>query len=114
MIEASVVIEDSSGKMLRVAVFSPPSLQHVVQSGVQEAVVVAAKVASVTEAWRLASVRALVASVREAWRLASAQLLVLWEVAVEQTVSSAVSSACRLSSQRPGPVCWSVRCRGVV
>ena len=37
-----MVVEYSSGKMLQVAVFSPPSLRYVVQSGVQEAVVVAA------------------------------------------------------------------------
>ena len=37
-----MVVEDSSGKTLQVAVFSPPSSRYVVQSEVQEAVVVAA------------------------------------------------------------------------
>ena len=54
VIEASVVVEDSSGKTLQVAVFSSPSLWCVVQSGLQEAVAVAAEVASVREVggWR--------------------------------------------------------------
>ena len=63
VVETSLVTEDSSGKTLLVVIFSSPSSQHAVQSGVQEAVVVAANVASVREAWRLAS--ALVSSVAQ-------------------------------------------------
>ena len=40
VVETSLVTEDSSGKTLLMVVFSLPSSQHAVQSGVQEAVVV--------------------------------------------------------------------------
>ena len=99
-IETSLVTEDSSGKTVLEVVFSPPSSQHAVQSGVQEAVVVVVVIsASVREAWRLATV--LSSSVVERW---SSSVAVWSSVVAALLAVSSILVRRLVFSERPGPV----------